>query len=101
MRRWINYFRLSEVKAFAENLDEWIRRRLRLLIWRQWKRPRTRKLKLMKRGLAEVRASKSAYNGRGAWWNSGASHINQAFPKRYFQTCGLISLLDKWREYKR
>ncbi len=100
LRGWISYFRLSEVKAFAENLDEWIRRRLRLIIWRQWKRPRTRRLKLMSRGLSEERASKSAYNGRGSWWNSGASHMNQTFPKRYFNSCGLISLFDRWKKYK-
>lgn len=100
MRGWINYFRLSEVKAFVEQLDEWIRRRMRLLMWRQWKRPRTRRLRLMKHGLREERASKSAYNGRGPWWNAGSSHMNQAISKQYLHAFGLMSLLEKWRENK-
>ncbi|NOR10160.1 MAG: group II intron reverse transcriptase/maturase, partial [Desulfovibrionaceae bacterium] len=48
---WINYFRLAETKGFAEELDQWIRRRLRLILWRQWKRPWTRFKNLMKFGI--------------------------------------------------
>ena len=97
LRGWLNYFRLSEVKGVFESLDQWLRRRLRNMIWRQWKRPRTRRKKLLGRGLDEHRASKSAYNGRGAWWNSGAWHMNAAFPRRYFESCGLVSLLTGLR----
>lgn len=94
LRGWINYFRLSEVKGILEELDGWIRRRLRLIIWRQWKRTYARAKGLMKRGLGESRAWGSAANGRGPWWNSGASHMNQAFPKKFFDRLGLVSLLD-------
>jgi RNA-directed DNA polymerase len=94
LRGWINYFRLAEVKGAFEELDGWIRRRLRCIIWRQWKRSRTRAKGLMKRGLDQHRAWESATNGRGPWWNSGASHMNQAFPKRFFDRLGLVSLLD-------
>jgi RNA-directed DNA polymerase len=98
---WINYFSLAEVKGTFEELDSWIRRKLRAIIWRQWKRKFTRRKNLMKRGLSEEQASKSAYNGRGAWWNAGASHMNLAFPKKYFDTCGLISLLDLILDFQR
>ena len=98
---WVNYFRISEVKGVFEQLDEWLRRRLRNIIWRQWKRPRTRRNKLMQRGLHEACASRSAYNGRGPWWNCGASHMNRAFPKRYFDNHGLVSLLDEWLKVQR
>ena len=94
LRGWINYFGLAEVKAFAEELDQWIRRRLRLILWRQWKRGWTRMQNLRKQGLQEVRAVTSAFNGRGPWWNAGASHMNEAYPKRHFDQLGLISLLD-------
>jgi RNA-directed DNA polymerase len=94
LRGWINYFGIAEVKAFAEELDKWIRRRLRLILWRQWKRSWTRMQKLRKQGLEEKRAVTSAFNDRGPWWNAGASHMNEAFPKRHFDQLGLISLLD-------
>jgi len=94
LRGWINYFRLAQVKGVFEQLDWWIRRRLRCIIWRQWKRPYTRAKGLMKQGLSEQRAWHSATNGRGPWWNSGASHMNQAFTKKFFDQLGLVSLLD-------
>jgi RNA-directed DNA polymerase len=92
---WSNYFKLAEVKSSFERLDQWIRRRLRCILWRQWKRPYTRAKKLMGRGLPEERAWRSATNGRGPWWNAGASHMNLAFPKSYFDRLGLVSLLDQ------
>jgi RNA-directed DNA polymerase len=93
LRGWGNYFRLAETKGIFEELDQWIRRKLRSIIWRQWKRPWTRYEGLLRRGLIEARARESAFNGRGAWWNSGQSHMNAAFPQSYFARLGLISLL--------
>jgi RNA-directed DNA polymerase len=97
LRGWVNYFKLAEVRGVFEELDGWIRRKLRNILWRQWKRPYTRMKNLKKRGLSEERAWKSATNGRGPWWNSGASHMNQAFPKRFFDALGLVSLLSHLR----
>lgn len=97
MRGWVQYFRLAEVKNIFEELDGWIRRRLRKILWQQWKRVYTIAKNLMKRGLNEVRAWTSATNGRGAWWNSGASHMNEAFPKSHFDRLGLMSLLHARR----
>ena len=95
LRGWMNYFRLAEVKGVFDELDSWIRRKLRCLIWRQWKRPIARAKGLLRRGLQEVRAWESATNGRGPWWNAGASHMNAAFPKSYFDRYGLLSLLEQ------
>jgi RNA-directed DNA polymerase len=91
---WANYFKLAEVKGVFEKLDQWLRRKLRSVIWRQWKRPYTRAKNLMRRGLDEVTAWRSATNGRGPWWNAGAAHMNRAFPKKIFDALGLPSLLD-------
>jgi RNA-directed DNA polymerase len=100
LRGWMNYFRLAEVKGIFEELDSWIRRKLRGLIWRRWKRPATRARKLMQRGLEKAQALKSAANGRGPWWNAGAAHMNAAFPKSYFDRCGLLSLLEQRRHFQ-
>jgi RNA-directed DNA polymerase len=97
LRGWANYFHHSETRGTFEELDEWLRRRLRCMLWRQWKRPGTRFARLRARGLEELRAWKSASNGRGSWWNSGASHMNEAYPKRFFEGMGLISLLTTVR----
>jgi RNA-directed DNA polymerase len=92
---WMSYFRLAEVRIVFERLDEWIRRRLRCILWRQWKRVWTRAKRLMARGLPEAQAWISATNGHGPWWNAGATHMNLAFPKSYFDRLGLVSLLDR------
>jgi len=97
LRGWVNYFRLAEVKGIFEELDGWLRRKLRCLLWRQWKRNFTRAKALMRRGLERVRAWQSATNGRGPWWNAGASHMNEAFPKTFFDRMGLVSLLSQLR----
>ena len=94
LRGWIAYFRLTEVKGVLEDLDGWIRRKLRTVLWRQWKRVYARAKNLMRAGLGEVQAWRSATNGRGPWWNGGASHMNAAYPKSRFDRMGLVSLLE-------
>jgi len=100
LRGWINYFRLSSVKIAFEELDGWIRRKLRCVIWRHWKKPLTRAKKLIQRGIERERAYISAYSGRGAWWNSGASHMHSAFPAKWFTRQGLISLLSQYQRFQ-
>jgi RNA-directed DNA polymerase len=101
LRGWINYFRLSQVKNVFEELDGWIRRKLRCILWVQWKRPKTRAEKLMKLGIDKVRAFTSAYNGRGSWWNAGASHMNAAITANWLSRRGLMSLLAEHRRLER
>lgn len=94
LRGWATYYRLCKIKAMAEELDSWIRRRLRLILWRQWKRSYTRYKRFIAAGFVLERAVQSAFNERGPWWNSGASHMNQLLPKVVFANLGLVSL---WR----
>ncbi len=93
LRGWINYFRLSRVKNVFEELDQWIRRKLRLILWRQWKTPKTRAKKMIERGIEKGRAKLSAYNGKGPWWNAGAPHMHAAIPAKWLEQQGLMSLL--------
>lgn len=96
LRGWFNYYKLAEEKkTFVREADKWIRHRLRNILWRQWKRPWTRFRKLMKLGLKEEHAARSAFNKRGAWFNSGSSHMNLALNRSYFESRGLYSLLEK------
>jgi group II intron reverse transcriptase/maturase len=101
LRGWMNYFCDIEAKGILEALDGWLRRKLRTLLWRQWKRSHTRARNLMRRGMTEARAWTSATNGRGSWWNAGASHMNQSFPKSFFDQMGLVSLLDHYHRLQR
>jgi RNA-directed DNA polymerase len=101
LRGWAAYFKLTQTKRPLEDRDGWIRHKLRCILWRQWKRSYTRARNLMKRGLTEERAWRSATNGRGPWWNAGASHMHAAFPKSWFDYLGLVSLLDTVQRLQR
>lgn len=100
LRGWVSYFKSAQVKDVWQDLDGWIRRKLRGRLWRQCKRPYTRAKALMRQGLTRERAWRSATNGRGAWWNAGASHMNTAFPKAFFDRMGLVSLVDTYRRFQ-
>jgi RNA-directed DNA polymerase len=101
LRGWIDYFRHAPGVTVLQDLDQWLRRRLRCLLWRQWKRPDTRRRRLIALGLDVERAWTSSVNGRGPWWNAGASHMNQALPTSYFTPMGLVSLLATQRRLQR
>ncbi len=101
LRGWMNYFCLTQSRRAIEELDTWLRRRLRCIVWRQWKRPRTRESKLRGHGLEAQRAWKSSVNGRGPWWNAGARHMVAALPPKYFTQLGLVSLVATHQHLQR
>jgi RNA-directed DNA polymerase len=65
LRGWGNYFHLAEVEGSFEELDQWVRRKLRQMLWRQWKRNHTRAARLIQRGLPKERAWKQPATGAG------------------------------------
>ncbi len=101
LRGWINYFQLAEVKGVFEALDGWLRRRLRAILWRQWRNPRTRARKLMQRGVDRTRAMHAVFLRRGPWWNARAYHMHQACTTPYFRSLGLIPLIDQLKRRQR
>jgi len=101
IRGWVSHYRLVDVKAQLEGLDAWVHRRLRCVLWRQWKTPRTRLKRLRRRGVDAARARAGAMNPRGPWWNAGASHMNQAVPNSALRDMGLVSFVDEHRRLAR
>jgi hypothetical protein len=83
---------LAQTKGIFEELDQWLRRKLRCILWRQWKRRRTCAQALLAHGLDREPAFASACNGRGPWWNAGPSHMHAAYPASFFRYFGLLSL---------
>lgn len=101
IRGWTAYYRLSRVVNVFEELDQWLRRKLRVVLWRQWKRNRTRFDELRRRGLTAEHARLGAGNGRGPWWNAGASHMNAAVPGSALRQLGLVSFVEEHRRLAR
>ncbi|UQZ34893.1 group II intron reverse transcriptase/maturase [Paenibacillus sp. PK3_47] len=93
---WLGYFHLASAKKHLQTLDQWIRRRLRMCLWKQWKRVRTRIRELRALGVPEWACFTMANSRRGAWEMS--RNTNNALPTSYWEAKGLKSLLSRYLE---
>lgn len=96
---WASYFRLSEELWPLKKMDSLIRRRIRWLIWRHWKTPKTRLKNLMKLGVPLHVAYPAAYGNAGPWKAARLPGMNMAFPNKTLEGWGLKSLLDEHRRF--
>jgi RNA-directed DNA polymerase len=101
IRGWVAYYRMVAVIGSFQELDAWIRRKLRCLVWRQWKTPGTRLKNLRERGLNSAKAHAGAMNSRGPWWNAGSTHMNLALPNDALTKMGLVSFLAEHQRLAR
>ena len=96
LRGWINYFGIAEGYQKYIDLDAWIRRRLRMSYWKQWRKVRTKVRNLARRGVPLNNAIACGMSSKSYWRNSKTYWINFALSDKYFEESGLISLRDKW-----
>ena len=92
LRGWKGYFGFCETPSVLRNLDRWIRRRLRSVIWRQWKRGRRRYEQLCAHGVKKVLAAQTAGSSHGPWRIAKSPAVHVAFPVSYFDSLGLPRL---------
>ncbi|ALS29823.1 group II intron reverse transcriptase/maturase [Paenibacillus sp. 32O-W] len=95
---WLGYFRLASAKNHLTSFDQWIRRRLRMCLWKQWKRVRTRIRELRALGVPEWASFVMANSRRGPWEMS--RNTNNALPTSYWEAKGLKSLLSRYLELR-
>lgn len=89
---WINYYGVAKCKGVLGQLDIWIRQRLRMCIWKQWKRVRTRYRNLKKLGLTHYQAIKFANTRKGYWRIAKSAVLNTTLTNQFFTDLGLKSL---------
>ena len=92
---WRGYFGFCETPSVLRELDQWIRRRLRAIPWKQWKRGRTRYKKLRRRGVGRELAAQAAGSPHGPWRLSHSPALDIAFPNAFFAALGVASLVPK------
>jgi RNA-directed DNA polymerase len=92
LQGWVNYFRIANMKMLAKELDQWLRRRIRLCIWKQWKRVRTRFKELKKQGISEEKAWEYANTRKSYWRISKSPIMNRAYKDKDLENLGLISI---------
>jgi RNA-directed DNA polymerase len=96
---WIGYFRQANTPSVFEELDRWIRRRLRQMIWKRWKRGTTRYRELIKLGVPAGRAGLGAV-GKSPWHMSKSPVVHEALSNVYFRRSGLKSLKTRYQELR-
>jgi RNA-directed DNA polymerase len=94
---WMGYYRLARTPSVYAGLDSWIRRRLRQMIWKRWKRGTTRYRELRKLGVPRGRAGLGAV-GKSPWHMSKSPVVNEALSNTYLCNSGLRSLKDWYQE---
>jgi len=92
MRGWIGYFGKCQTPSVLASLEEWVRRRLRSAIWKQWKRGRVRFAELRKRGVGKDLAAQTAGSAHGPWRLANSPALAIALPNAYFASLGLPRL---------
>jgi RNA-directed DNA polymerase len=93
---WRGYFGFCQTPRALSNLDAWIRRRLRMYLWRQWKNGRTRFKELRRRGVLKFNAAVAAGSATGFWRMSGHPAVQQALRNHYFDSIGLPRLAESF-----
>ncbi|MCP5170307.1 MAG: group II intron reverse transcriptase/maturase [Hahellaceae bacterium] len=96
LRGWINYFGIANGYQLCVDLDHWIRRRVRMAYWRQWRKPRTKVRNLMKLGVHVQAAVACGLTSKGPWRSAKTPGINQALSLDFLKSEGLFSLRDGW-----
>jgi RNA-directed DNA polymerase len=92
LRGWRGYFGFCETSSVLRDLDSWIARRLRSLVWKQWKRGRRRFAELVRRGVNRVLAAQTAGSPHGPWRLAKSPALHIALPTAYFAALGLPRL---------
>jgi group II intron reverse transcriptase/maturase len=95
LRGCIQYFSLSDAPYILQRLEGWIRRRLRMCLWKQWKKVRTKYRNLIKLGLPNW-AALSLANTRKAYWHIAGDSLNSALVNTYWANLGLMSLKNRY-----
>ncbi len=96
---WMGYFALAETPSIFKNLEGWMRRRLRICLWKQWKRVRTRYRELRALGLPEWVVHEFA-NARKGPWRMAHGPMNRALGNAYWQSQGLMSLTGRYQSLR-
>jgi len=96
IRGWLGYFGIASMKSLMEDWDGWLRRRLRMYIWKQWKKPRTRVENLMKLGMPDWQAYRNGNTRKGYWAVAGSGILTHTITNKRLARAGYFCILDRY-----
>lgn len=89
---WVNYYSIADMKMLAKTLDEWLRRRIRMVVWKSWKRIKTKFISLQKLGLDKSKAWEYANTRKGYWRISDSPILHRTLTNKTLEKRGLVSI---------
>lgn len=95
---WVNYFKLAEMKTLLRKIDGWMRHRIRALIWKQWKKPKTKYKNLRKLGINRHGAYKVANTSKGYWRAAEGVVVKTALTTKRLRQAGYIFFMDCYQK---
>ncbi|MCA1707417.1 MAG: group II intron reverse transcriptase/maturase [Actinobacteria bacterium] len=96
IRGWCAYFALADTYSVFDGFDEWLRRRLRQVRWKEWKRPVTRAHNLRRLGIARQKAYEWGFSRKGPWRIAASPPLGRALPNAYWRDLGLVGFGDSY-----
>jgi len=93
---WANYFNMADMKKLAKNLDEWLRRRIGMCFWKQWKKIKTKHDNLVKLGTPNTKAWEYANTRKGYWRIAGSPTLSRTLTNEYLKKIGFISVSERY-----
>ena len=97
---WINYFKLADLKGTLKEMDKWLRRRLRLCYWKQWKKIKTKHDNLVKLGIDNFKAWEYANTRKGYWRISNSPILARTLSNDYLKEQGFITLTESYLRFR-
>lgn len=94
---WTNYYKLADMGNFLKETDQWMRRRIRMVIWKKWKKPKTKYKNLRNLGISHANAYMTANTSRGYWWVAKTVVINTALSNERLEKAGYAFFLPYYR----
>jgi group II intron reverse transcriptase/maturase len=100
IKGWVQYFRLADMKVLLITVDEWYRRRLRMVVWKQWKRIKTRIVNLVKLGVKKQKAYEWANTRKGYWHIAGSHILSTTITTQRLRLAGYLFFTDYYSKVR-
>ena len=97
MQGWLGYYAIADMKSMIDEWDGWLRRRLRMYIWKQWKRPKTRVANLKKLGMEDWKAYRNGNTRKGYWAVAGSGILNTTITNKRLAQAGYFDMARKYK----
>ena len=97
MQGWLGYYAIADMKNMMDDWNGWLRRRLRMYIWKQWKKPKTRVANLKKLGMEEWKAHRNGNTHKGYWAVAGSGILTHTITNERLAQAGYFDIARKYK----